>query len=495
MTTTLLAPVTASPTPAPTPGARSAAVATTADPAATTGGTGRRRRLPGAVAVDTVAAGLAGLGVAAAGGAAPPVVATAACWPLVGSAVRWRHGGDAAEGPALGAATVTAVRAGAVLALVLLLADAFLDLGPDPRHLLALVAVLVVLGAAGQTTRARVARLHPSPLLVVGPTEQVVGAVTELARRPDRWTPSAVCLLGAEDRTTVAREIDGLTVVPDLDDVGAWVSAGGRGVLALPGACLPAARLQDLGRLVDDAGARLFVGTGLVDLPLRRLRSGALGSLRVLRVGSGRPSPVARAAKVAVERGGAVLGLLLLLPLLLVVAAAVRRDSPGPVLFRQTRVGLHGEPFTMLKFRTMHDGADARRASLEDAVRRSGAVAPGVLFKLPADPRVTRVGRVLRRWSLDELPQLVNVARGEMAMVGPRPALPAEVERYPSEMHRRLTVRPGITGLWQVSGRSDLSWDETVRLDLHYADHWSLDLDLRILVRTIGAVLSHRGAY
>lgn len=494
MTTTLLAPAAATPAPAPTPVARRSAVATTARQAATTGGTGRRRQLPGPVAVDSVAAGLAGLGVAAADGAAPTVVATVVCWPLVGAVVRRRHGGDA-EGSAPGAATVTAVRAGGVLALLLLLVDAFLDLGPDPRHLLALVAVLVVLGAAGQTTRARVARLHPRPLLVVGPTEQVVGAVTELARRPDRWTPSAVCLLGAEDRTTVAREIEGLTLVPDLDDVGAWLSAGGRGVLALPGAGLPSARLRDLGRLVDDAGAWLFVGTGLVDLPLRRLRSGALGSLRVLRVGSRRPSPLARAAKVAVERGGAVLGLLVLLPVLLAVAAAVRRDSPGPVLFRQTRVGLHGEPFTMLKFRTMHDGADARHAALEDALRRSGAVAPGVLFKLPADPRVTRVGRALRRWSLDELPQLVNVARGEMAMVGPRPALPAEVERYPREMHRRLTVRPGITGLWQVSGRSDLSWEETVRLDLHYVDHWSLDLDLRILVRTIGAVVSHRGAY
>ncbi|GAB3087165.1 hypothetical protein GCM10027215_34870 [Nocardioides zeae] len=484
-------PVALAPAPAPAPQAPPAA----APAAARVSGPGRRRVRPGPVTVDVATAVAAVLVVVVADGPVRAAVVAAACWPVLGSVSRWRHGGDTVEAAAPGAAVATAGRAGTALAFVLLLVDVFLDLGPHPRHLLVLAALLAVLGALAGTTAARVARRHPGPLLVLGPTDQVVGAVAELARQPGRWTPAAVCLLGAVDRTTVARGIEGLVVVPSLDDVGGWLSTGGRGVLALPGACLHAAELRDLGRVVGGAGARLFVGTGLVDLPLRHLRSEALGGLRVLRVGSSRPSPVARAAKVTVERGAAVLGLIVLLPLLLVVAAAVRRDSAGPVLFRQTRVGLHGEPFTMVKFRTMHHGAEARRAALEDAVRSSGSQPRGVLFKLTADPRVTRVGRALRRWSLDELPQLVNVARGEMALVGPRPALPAEVVQYPVAMRRRLTVRPGITGLWQVSGRSDLSWEETVRLDLHYADHWSLDLDLRILVRTVGAVVSHRGAY
>jgi lipopolysaccharide/colanic/teichoic acid biosynthesis glycosyltransferase len=180
--------------------------------------------------------------------------------------------------------------------------------------------------------------------------------------------------------------------------------------------------------------------------------------------------------------------LLVLAPLLAILAVWIRLDSPGPVLYRQTRVGRHGRPFTMLKLRTMHTGAETVRDVLENDV-------DAVLFKARRDPRVTRIGRVLRRYSLDELPQLVNVLRGEMALVGPRPALPAEVAAYDDDPLRRLVVRPGLTGLWQVSGRSDLSWTESVRLDLDYVDNWSLRRDVAIVGRTVQAVLSHRGAY
>ncbi|WP_110206249.1 exopolysaccharide biosynthesis polyprenyl glycosylphosphotransferase [Nocardioides daejeonensis] len=180
----------------------------------------------------------------------------------------------------------------------------------------------------------------------------------------------------------------------------------------------------------------------------------------------------------------AALLLLLLAPLLLLLAVAIRLDSPGPVLFVQERIGHCGRRFRMLKLRTM--------AELGDVPER---VADQFLFKLRQDPRITRVGAFLRRYSLDELPQLINVVRGEMALVGPRPCLPEEMARYADDVHRRLAVHPGLTGLWQVSGRSDLSWEETVRLDLEYVDNWTPALDLRILFRTVRAVLGHRGAY
>ena len=170
-------------------------------------------------------------------------------------------------------------------------------------------------------------------------------------------------------------------------------------------------------------------------------------------------------------------------------ALAVRSDGPD-VIFRQPRVGRDGASFPMLKFRSMVIDAEDRLASLQHLNESDG-----VLFKIKADPRITPVGRFLRRYSVDELPQLVNVLRGEMSLVGPRPPLPSEVERYADDVHRRLLVRPGLTGLWQVSGRSGLSWDESVRLDLYYVDNWSMTSDLVIIAKTVGAVVGKTGAY
>ena len=186
----------------------------------------------------------------------------------------------------------------------------------------------------------------------------------------------------------------------------------------------------------------------------------------------------------------AAVGLLALFPVFLVVAAFVKLDGSGSVVFRQARVGLSGRQFVMFKFRSMVFDADQHLADLL-LLNESD----GLLFKIREDPRVTRVGRFLRRYSLDELPQLVNVLRGEMSLVGPRPPLPTEVERYVGPVRRRLLVRPGLSGLWQVSGRSDLSWDEAIRLDLHYVDNWSMKADLVILAKTAGAVLGKTGAY
>ena len=183
-------------------------------------------------------------------------------------------------------------------------------------------------------------------------------------------------------------------------------------------------------------------------------------------------------------------GLIIALPLLLLIALAIRLDSPGPVLFRQTRVGRGGRAFTVYKFRSMIEGAEAAQAGLEELNQ-----ADGPLFKLKDDPRCTRVGRILRRLSLDELPQLYNVLRGEMSLVGPRPALPREVAQYQEWHKKRLEVAPGITGLWQVRGRSELTFDEMMLLDIYYAENWSLGLDLRILLETIPKVLTGHGAY
>jgi len=191
----------------------------------------------------------------------------------------------------------------------------------------------------------------------------------------------------------------------------------------------------------------------------------------------------ARALKRVVDVFISLMSLILILPLMIGVAIAIKIDSRGPVLVRHARVSKHGNTFTMLKFRTMNADAQQMRAALADGV--NGA---GVLFKLRRDPRVTRFGGVLRRFSLDELPQLWNVLRGDMSLVGPRPPLVAEVELYDAYAGR-LLVRPGLTGLWQVSGRSDLTWAEATRRDLMYVENWSFLLDVLILVRTIRAVV------
>ena len=182
--------------------------------------------------------------------------------------------------------------------------------------------------------------------------------------------------------------------------------------------------------------------------------------------------------------------LVLAAPLMLLIALAIKLDSPGPVLFRQTRIGKGGKPFTLYKFRSMVDGADRQQEALRRATGRSA-----LLFKLRDDPRVTRVGRFLRRTSLDELPQFFNVLKGEMSVVGPRPPVPEEVAEYQDWHLQRLLVTPGLTGLWQVNGRSDLTFDEMVRLDLYYVENWSPWLDLKVILRTVPVVLTGRGAY
>ncbi|NKX43575.1 sugar transferase [Roseicyclus persicicus] len=196
------------------------------------------------------------------------------------------------------------------------------------------------------------------------------------------------------------------------------------------------------------------------------------------------------AGKRMLDIAVSALMLLILSPLMLVTALAVKLTSPGPVFFVQTRVGLNGQTFGMIKFRSMYRDAEARRAALLAQSDRGG-----VCFKQKNDPRVTSVGRIIRRYSIDELPQLINVLKGDMSLVGPRPALPSEVAAYPAHALGRLAALPGITGVWQVSGRADVSFDQMVEMDIAYARSVSLRRDLAVLLLTIPAVLSGRGAY
>jgi exopolysaccharide biosynthesis polyprenyl glycosylphosphotransferase len=215
-----------------------------------------------------------------------------------------------------------------------------------------------------------------------------------------------------------------------------------------------------------------------------------VGGLPLVHVEQPQSLGAARGLKRAFDAVGAGLLIVLTAPLMIAVALAIKLQDGGPVLFRQTRVGREGVLFECLKFRSMVIDAEARLSAITHLNTNDG-----VLFKAQHDPRITRVGRLIRRYSIDELPQLFNVIVGVMSLVGPRPALPSEVRRYTPDVQRRLHVRPGMTGLWQVSGRSDLSWDDTVRLDLYYVDNWSIVQDLSIMTRTIHAIVSSRGAY
>ncbi|QSB24081.1 sugar transferase [Curtobacterium sp. 24E2] len=247
-------------------------------------------------------------------------------------------------------------------------------------------------------------------------------------------------------------------------------------------------RLRRLGWQLEEHGVELVVSSPLADIAAGRVHERPVDGLPLMHVET--PDYRRRVGKRALDVVGAGIGLLLLAPVFAAIALVIRADDRGPVFFRQTRVGRGGREFSILKFRTMCVDAGARMAAL--AQTNEGA---GPLFKMKDDPRVTRVGSFLRKTSLDELPQLWNVLTGSMSLVGPRPALPREVALYEDFADRRLLVTPGITGLWQVSGRSDLDWAEGVRLDLHYVENWSFVHDVVILARTVPSVLRSRGAY
>jgi exopolysaccharide biosynthesis polyprenyl glycosylphosphotransferase len=248
--------------------------------------------------------------------------------------------------------------------------------------------------------------------------------------------------------------------------------------------------LRQLAWRTEGTGVSLMVTPEVFDVAGPRLSVRPVAGLPLVHVDEPELSGARRVLKEGIDRTLAGILLVVTLPLVAALAVAVRLTSPGPALFGQVRVGQGGRPFTMYKLRSMTVDAEEQRAALAHLDE-----ADGLLFKVRDDPRVTRLGRHLRRWSLDELPQLWNVVRGDMSIVGPRPPLPSEADSYSDRIRRRLLVKPGLTGLWQVSGRSQLPWEEAVRLDLYYVEHWSPSLDATILLRTGLAILRGRGAY
>jgi exopolysaccharide biosynthesis polyprenyl glycosylphosphotransferase len=283
----------------------------------------------------------------------------------------------------------------------------------------------------------------------------------------------------------------GLPVYGTFDEVADAVEAAGADtVIVLSCPELDGTVLRRLAWRLERDDIDLIVASALVDVAGDRTTIRPVDGLPMLHVEHPRLAGGGRMVKEMVDRAGAALLIAVCAPLLIGLACCIRCNSPGPVLFRQVRVGRDGREFMIFKFRTMYLDAEARLAELRHLNEHDG-----VLFKIRNDPRVTRVGLWLRRLSLDELPQLFNVVRGQMSLVGPRPPLPEEVAVYPDDVRRRLAVKPGMTGLWQVSGRSDLPWEEAVRLDLRYVENWSLSLDMVIMVRTLTAVLRTSGAY
>lgn len=330
-----------------------------------------------------------------------------------------------------------------------------------------------------------------SPALLVGPAYDVLELVTVLRRKgAQELQVTGVCLSDPENAAAI-REA-GLPVLGGVGDMNDVVRALGIGtVVVLPAPELNASVLRRMSWSAAAQGVDFLLVPVLSDISTARLAVRPANGVPLVRIRAPNLSRAARLSKELLDRSLAVVLLLLLVFPMLLIALVVRLDSSGPALFRQQRAGRYGDHFTMLKFRTMRPGSEALRAELAH-LNQNG---DGLLFKVKEDPRVTRVGSFLRRSSLDELPQLFNVVRGDMSLVGPRPPLPEEVEGYSPDVKRRLLVKPGLTGLWQVSGRSDLPWDEALRLDLGYVDNWSMSLDLSILLRTGSAVVRGTGAY
>jgi exopolysaccharide biosynthesis polyprenyl glycosylphosphotransferase len=326
-------------------------------------------------------------------------------------------------------------------------------------------------------------------VIMVGSPE----AVEELCAAMDRERHMGMRVAGVcVPSTEVARARQmGLPVVGDLDHVAAVATELDCHAVAVTGAdAMRPTFVRNLAWSLESADVDLLVHPGLVDVAHPRMHIQPYTSAPMLHVEQPHFDGFTRRVKRAMDLMITSVGLVFIIPLLAAIALVIRLDDRGPIIFRQTRVGVDGKPFTMLKFRSMCVDAEQRLAALKS--QNQGA---GPLFKMENDPRITRVGRFLRKYSLDELPQLFNVLQGSMSLVGPRPPLQSEVDEYPDPVRRRLKVVPGLTGLWQVSGRSLLTWDEGVRLDLHYVENWSIGLDLSIILKTAYAVFAKRGAF
>jgi exopolysaccharide biosynthesis polyprenyl glycosylphosphotransferase len=388
------------------------------------------------------------------------------------------------------------LRAHAGLAAVVGLIGFAVKLPPVRPYIFGVIPVAFVLATGARLTMRKLLHRHRRngdcmhEVLAVGTEDAVAQLITRARRAPHNgWVVAAAC-------TPTGTGIDGgdcildVPVVGDLDSIAKIARNGQYHVVSVahaPG--WSAQRLHHLAWDLEGTGIELVADPGLMEIAGPRLHVSAVDGQPLLRLTEPAFSGLPRAVKTVCDRLGAGLLLLIIAPVLIAVAIAVASDG-GPVFYRQSRVGKGGKLFPMIKFRSMVVNADQLRTELADVNEGSGP-----LFKVHHDPRVTPTGRVLRKYSLDELPQLFNVLAGAMSLVGPRPPLPEEIASYSRGAQRKLLVKPGLTGLWQISGRSDLSWEESVRLDLRYVENWSLALDFSIIWKTIGAVMRGTGAY
>ena len=330
--------------------------------------------------------------------------------------------------------------------------------------------------------------LHHS-VLIVG-TVRSVDDVAQVLRRERRLGYRVAGAL-VTDPSPGSETSCGVPVLGAVSNIGDQVRSMGVDIVFLAdGSISSTDGMRELAWDLEHDDVQVVVAPNISGVSNDRIRVRPIGGLPLIHIDPPRTTDASRWGKRAFDVAASTLLILMTLPIFLYAATRIRVHDGGPIFFRQVRVGRNGHEFNCLKFRTMVVDAEQRLEALQSQVGFESG-----LFKLARDPRVTAPGAMLRRLSIDELPQLLNVARGEMSLIGPRPGLPSEVAAYPEIAHRRLRVRPGLTGLWQVSGRSELSFEEAIRLDLYYVDNWSMLQDLHILTRTAGAVIRSRGAY
>lgn len=331
-------------------------------------------------------------------------------------------------------------------------------------------------------------------VLVVGSPSAVRDLTSSLARDPgSEYEVVGACVPGPLSKSKI--EVPGVGTIPTFGDesnvVGAVTATNSHAVAVTATERLNGRGIRDLSWELEKLDIDLLVAPGVVDIAGPRLQMRPVSGLPLIHVEKPQYHGAKRFQKRFFDVTFSSAVLLFGLPLLIPVAIVIKLTSRGPVFYRSERIGLDGTPFQMIKFRTMVDGAD----KMVDKLTAQNESEGGVLFKIREDPRVTSIGKLLRKYSIDELPQFINVLKRDMSVVGPRPPLAKEVKSYDDHAKRRLLVRPGITGLWQVSGRSDLSWEDSVRLDLFYVENWSMIADLLIAVKTVKAVFGHSGAY
>ncbi|MDO5676866.1 MAG: sugar transferase [Propionibacteriaceae bacterium] len=325
--------------------------------------------------------------------------------------------------------------------------------------------------------------------MVVGNQDAVTDVLEVLRREP--WLGYSPIGIVINDDAELS-ELEEIPILGSADSITELITEHKIGaVIFSAGSVRRGNEFNALARKLEKQHVEMVVAPAMTDIAAQRISVSPVAGIPLMHVERPRAEKALTTTKRSFDVALTCLILIVASPLLLVTALLVKLEDGGPVLFKQWRVGRGGKLFELYKFRSMVVDAERIRAEqLEDKNESDGA-----LFKMKKDPRVTRIGGFIRRFSIDELPQLFNVLKGEMSLIGPRPALEDEVKQYKSHVRRRLDVRPGLTGLWQVSGRSDLSWDDAVRLDLYYVDNWSMVQDISILVRTVRAVLSSRGAY